>query len=62
MKFNQSAVVSEVLNVLKTDAEEDNFGGFKVDPNSIEQISPPPTDTSGTKGKTFCRYFYGSLR
>ena len=51
MKFNQSAVVSEVLNVLKTAAKEDNFDGFKVDLNSIEQVSPPPTDTSGTKGK-----------
>ena len=62
MKFNQSAVVSEVLNVLKTAAEEDNFDGFKVDPNSIEQVTPPPTDTSGTKGKTVCLYFYGSLK
>ena len=51
MKFNQSAVVSEVLNVLKTAAKEDNFDGFKVDPNSIEQISSPPTDTSSTEGK-----------
>ena len=53
MKFNQSAVVSEVLNVLKTAAEEDNFDGFKVDPNSIEQVSPAPTDTPGTRGTTF---------
>ena len=60
MKFNRSAVVSEVLNVLQTAAEEDNFDGFKVDPNSIEQVSPSPTDTSSTKGKTFCVYFYGS--
>ena len=59
MKFNQSAIVSEVLNVLKTAAEEDNFDGFKVDPSSIEQVSPAPTDTSGT---TFCLYFYGSTR
>ena len=62
MKFNQSAVVSEVLNVLKTAAKEDNFDGFKVDPNSIEQASPPPTDTSSTKGKAFCLHFYGSLK
>ena len=54
MKFNQSVDVSEVLNVLKTAAKKDNLDGFKVDPNSIEQISPPPTETSGTKGKTFC--------
>ena len=62
MKFNQSAVVSEVLNVLKTAAKEDNFDGFKVDPNSIEQVSLPPTDTSSTKGTRLCLYFYGSLR
>ena len=62
MKFNQSAVLSEVLNVLKTAAEEDHFDGFKVDPDSIEQVSPAPTDTSGTKGTTFRRYFYDSLR
>ena len=52
MKFNQSAVVSEVLDVLKTAAKEDKFDGFKVDPNSIEQVSAAPTDTSGTKGTT----------
>ena len=62
MKFIQNVVVSEVLNVLKTAAKEDNFDGFKVDPNSIEQVSPPPTDTSGTEGKTVCLYFYGSLK
>ena len=62
MRFNQSAVVSEVLNVLKTAAEEDNFDEFKVDPDSIEQVSPAPTDTSGTKGITFCRYFYESVK
>jgi len=62
MKFNRSAVVSEVLNVLKTAAEEDNFDGLKVDPSSIEQVSPAPKDTSSTKGETFCFYFYGSLR
>lgn len=50
MKFNQSAVVSEVLFVLKTAAKEDNFDGFNVDPNSIQQISSPTTDTSSTKG------------
>jgi len=62
MKFNRSAVVSEVLNVLKTAAEEDDFDGLKVDPNSIEQVSPAPTDTSSTQGETFCFYFYGSSR
>jgi len=62
MKFNQSVVVSEVLNVLKTAAKEDNFDGFKVDPNSIEQVPAAPTGTSGTKGITICLYFDGSLR
>jgi len=55
MKFNQSAVVSEVLNTLKAAAKKDNFDEFKVDPNSIEQISPPPTDTSGTKAAEECK-------
>ena len=54
MKFNQSAVVSEVLNVLKTAAKEDNFNGFKVDSITSEQISPPPTSTADTKGTAFC--------
>jgi len=58
MKFNQSAIVSEVLNVLKTAAEEDNFDGFKVDPSSIKQVSPAPTDTTGT---TFCLYLVLSM-
>ena len=61
MKFNQSAVVSEVLNVLKRAAEEDNFDGFKVDPNSIEQISPPPTGTSSTESTVSCFYIPGSV-
>ena len=61
MKFNQSAVVSEVLNVLQTAAEEDNFDGLKVDPSSIKQVSTAPTDTSDTKGTTTCLYFYDSL-
>jgi len=49
MKFNQSAIVSEVLNVLKTAAEEDNFDGFKVDPSSIKQVSTAPTDTTAAE-------------
>jgi len=61
MKFNQSAVVSEVLNVLKTAAKEDNFGGYKVDPNSIEQISPAPTGTSSTKSTVSWFYFPSSF-
>lgn len=48
MKFDQSVVASEVLSVLKKAAENDEFDGFKVDPNSIKQISPPTTGTKGT--------------
>jgi len=55
MKFNQSAVVSEVLNVLKMAAKEDNFDGFKVDPNSIEKVSAAPTGTSDTKAPEECK-------
>ena len=61
MKFNQSAVVSDVLNVLKTAAKEDNFDGFKIDPHSTKQVSAAPKDTSGTKGTTICLYFYWNL-
>ena len=57
MKFNQSVVASEVLSILKKAAKDDNFDGFEVDPNSIEQVSPAPTDTSSTTGTTSCLYF-----
>jgi len=62
MKFNQSAIVSEVLIVLKTAAEEDNFDGFKVDPSSIKQVSPTPTDTSGTTYYFIALYIYISSK
>lgn len=54
MKFNQSVIASEVLTVLKDAAKNDKFGDFEVDPNSIKQTSPSPTDTAGTKGTVFC--------
>ena len=57
MTFNQSAAVSEVLNVLETAAREDNFDEFKVDPNSIDEISAPTTGTSSTKSTVSCFYF-----
>ena len=60
MKFNQSVVASDVLSVLKKAAETDSFGGFKVDPDSIELISPPTTGTSSTKGTVSFIYFPGS--
>lgn len=60
MKFDQSVVAIEVLSVLKKAAENDEFGGFKVDPNSIKQISPPTTGTTGTKGTVSFIDFPGS--
>lgn len=61
MKFDQSVSVSEVLNVLKTAAKENNLDGFKVDPNSIAQTSTPTTGTSSTKSTVSCFYFHGSF-
>lgn len=54
MKFNQSVIASEVFTILKDAAKQDKFGDFKVDPSSIKQTSPSPTDTAGTKGTVFC--------
>ena len=61
MKFNQTAVVVVVLNVLKKAAKENDFNGFKVNPNSIELISSPPTSTSSTKSTVSCFYFPGNF-
>lgn len=56
LKFNQSAVASEVLIVLKDAAKQNKFGDFKVDPESIKQISPSPTDRASTKGTVIVLY------
>ena len=51
MNFNQSVDVSEVLTVLKDAAQQNKFGEYKVDPNSIKQISPSSTVTPSTQGR-----------
>ena len=63
MRFNQNVVVSNVLIVLSHAARQDKFGGFKVNPDSIQQVSIPTDGSeSTTKGK-FCKeivYTYSS--
>ena len=52
MWFNQSVVVSKVLTVLSDAARQDKFGGLKVNPDSIKQLSIPTDGSeSTTKGK-----------
>jgi len=43
LRFNQRVSESDVISVLKTAAQQDSFGGFVVDPESIKQTSPSPT-------------------
>jgi len=55
LQFNQSVSVNDVISVLKTAAQQTNFGGFIVDPESIKQISPSSTASpsptgTGTRG------------
>ena len=38
MKFNESVIESNVLTFLSDAARKDNFGVFKVDPDSIKQV------------------------
>ena len=54
MRFNHSVVVNNVLIVLSDAARQEKFGVFKVNPDSIKQVSIP-TDGSGstTKGKFY---------
>ena len=51
MKFNQSVDVNEVLTVLKDAAQQNKFGDYKVDPNSIKQIASSSTVTPSTQGR-----------
>ena len=54
MRFNKSVVVSNVLIVLSDAARQDKFGGFKVNPNSIQQVLIPTNGSeSTTKGKFY---------
>ena len=55
LRFNQSLADDDVISTLKTAAEQDKFGTFNVDPNSIKahpsSITPSsPTSTGGTPG------------
>ena len=54
MRFNQTVVVSNVLIVLSDAARQDKFGGFKVNPDSIKQVSISTDGSeSTTKGKFY---------
>ena len=54
MRFNQSVVVSNVLTLLSDAARQEQFGGFKVNPDSIELVSiPTDSSESTTKGKYY---------
>ena len=54
MRFNQSVVVSNVLTVLSDAARQDKFRGFKVNPDSIEQVLIPTDGSESTaKGKFY---------
>ena len=56
MRFNQSVVVSNVLTLLSDAARQDQFGGFKVNPDSIELVSiPTDSSESTTKGKYYTK-------
>ena len=55
LRFNQSLTENDVISTLKTAAEQDKFGTFDVDPNSIKatpsSTTPSsPTSTGGTPG------------
>ena len=59
MRFNQSVVVSNVLTLLSDAATEDQFGGFKVNPDSIKQVLIPTDGSEGTtKGKNYKEIVY----
>ena len=52
MRFNQSVVVSNVLTLLSDAARQGQFGGFKVNPDSIELVLRPTDGSESTaKGK-----------
>ena len=52
MRFNQSVVVSNVLTLLSDAARQEQFGGFKVNPDSIEPVLMPTDGSESTaKGK-----------
>ena len=59
MRFNQSVVVSNVLTLLSDAARQEKFGGFKVNPDSIELVLIPTDGSeSTTKGKNYKKIVY----
>ena len=56
MRFNQSVIVSNVLTFLSDAVEQDKFGAFKVDPDSIKQVLMP---TDGLESATQGKYYKG---
>ena len=61
MRFNQSVVVSNVLTLLSDAARQDQFEGFKVNPDSIELVSIPTDGSeSAKKGKYYKEMLYVS--
>ena len=65
LRFNQNLAESEVISTLKTAAEKNNFGSFKVDRNSIKSAPcsttpSTPTSTEGTQGivKVLCHIYF----
>lgn len=52
LRFSQSINDSDVISTLKTAAEQDKFGLFTVDPDSIRITGPEPSSqsTKTTKG------------
>ena len=63
MKFNQSVVINNILTLWSDTARQEQFGGFKVNPDSIELVSIP-TNSSETQQKVnitkklLCAYKY----
>ena len=54
MRFNQSVVVSNVLTLLSDAARQRQFGGFEVNPDSIELVL---ITTDGSEGTTKGKYY-----
>ena len=48
LRFNQSLTENDVISTLKTAAEQDNFGTFNVDPDSIKATPSSTTPSSPT--------------
>ena len=65
LRFNQNVAENVVISTIKTAAEQNKFGSFNVDPNSIKSApcsttSSSPTSTGGTQGivKVLCHIYF----